>query len=590
MLNSLGKFKIVSEVGHGAMGVVYRAEDNLGRSVALKVLPPRLAGDPELVQRLNREARSAAGLKHPNIVVIYESSQIDDTSFIAMEFVEGESLDQIISSRKAATIVKKLDIIIQTCRGLQYAHKRQIVHRDVKPSNIMVEHDGSVKIVDFGIAHLGGGTLLTLGGQILGTPSYMSPEQTQGRAVDARSDIFSIGVVLFELLTYQKPFPGDNMASVWYKIQNEQPPPLSELLPTCPPELQRVVDKALAKNREDRYQTAEDLGFALQQVSDYFKHDMIEVYVQEGRRFLEEGNLTVAKESIQRALEIDSSHDLARSLFDQVQEQVEARRRAQRVEQVFRQAKEALQASQFEQAIALLDEVLELDPAREEARQYKTLAVERREREQKISQHMERAEKLAADRDLQGAKKELEALLALDGAHNAAQRMLDWVLKELTEQERQQRVRQYTEDARSYLAQKNFDQARELLQKALDLDPINMEVEAALRQVRTGQEKEKERQRREERLAGIQGALKTQDFGQAVALVEQALEEFPGDPQVLKLHAQATRLAELEKRRRQVEEQLPLARSFFQKDQYGEAVNVLQRALERVPNDVRLTS
>jgi serine/threonine-protein kinase len=590
MLNNLGKFKIVSEVGHGAMGVVYRAEDNLGRSVALKVLPPRLAGDPELVQRFNREARSAAGLKHPNIVVIYESSQIDDTSYIAMEFIEGEGLDQIISSRKAVPIIKRLDIIIQTCRGLQYAHKRQIVHRDIKPSNIMVEHDGSVKIVDFGIAHLGGGTMLTVGGQILGTPSYMSPEQTKGRGVDARSDIFSIGVVLFELLTYQKPFRGDDVGAVWYNIQNEQPPPLSELLPACPPELQKVVSKALAKNREDRYQTAEDLGFALQQVSDYFKHDMIQVYVQEGRRHLEEGNLTVAKESIQRALEIDSSHDVARSLFDQVQEQIEARRRAQRVEQVLRQAKEALQAAQFDQAIALLDEVLQLDPGREDARQYRTLAVERRDRVRKISQHLERAEKLAADADLQGAKKELEALLALDRTHSAAQRMLDWVLKELAEQERQRQVREWSQDARNHLAQQNFDQARDLLEKALALDPINIEVEGLLRQVRSSQEKEKQRQRREGLLAGIQGALKTQDFEQAVALAEQASEEFPGDPQVLKLHAQAVRLAELEKKQRYVEEQLKVARKFFQKDQYAEAINVLQRTLETVPNDVRLTS
>jgi len=590
MLNNLGKFKIVSEVGHGAMGVVYRAEDNLGRSVALKVLPPRLAGDPDLVQRFNREARSAAALKHPNIVVIYESSQIDDTSFIAMEFIEGESLENIISSRKAVPIVKKLDIIIQTCRGLHYAHKKQIVHRDVKPSNIMVENDGTVKVVDFGIAHLGGGTLLTLGGQILGTPSYMSPEQTQGRTVDARSDIFSIGVMLYELLTYEKPFPGNDIASVWYKIQNEQPPPLRELLPTCPPELQRIITKVLAKNREDRYQTAEDLGFALQQVSDYLKHDMIEVYVQEGRRFLEEGNLTVAKESIQRALEIDSSHDVARSLFDQVQERIEARRRAQRVEQVLREAKEALQASQFDQAVALLDEVLQLDPAREEARQYKSLAVERRDRARKISQHIERAEKLAADADLQGAKEELEALLALDGTNSAARRKLDWVLKELAEQERQRQVRQYTQDARSHVAQKNFDQAREMLEKALALDPINLEVEALLRQVRAGQEREKERQRREERLGAIQGALNTQNLDQAVALAERALEEFPGDPQVLKLHAQTSRLADLQKQRRFIEEQLQLARSFLQKDQYAEAVNVLQRALESLPNDVRLTS
>ncbi len=592
MLNNLGKFKIVSEVGHGAMGVVYRAEDNLGRSVALKVLPPRLAGDADLVQRFNREARSVAGLNHPNIMVICESSQIEDTSYIAMEFIEGESLDQIVSSRRAVPIVKKLDIIIQTCRGLQYAHKKQVVHRDIKPSNIMVDHNGTVKIVDFGIAHLGGGTMLTLtqDGQRLGTPSYMSPEQTQGKAVDGRSDIFSIGVMLFELLTYQKPFPGNDIATVWYKIQNERPQPLSELLPTYPPDLEKAVNNALAKNREGRYQTAEDLGFALQQVSDYFKHDMIEMYVQEGRRHLESGNLTVAKESIQRALEIDSTREVAKSLFERVQGQIEARRRAQRVDQVLRQAMEALHASRYDQAIAQLDEALQLDPAHEKARQYRTLAVEQRERLRKISQHMERAERLVADADLQGAQESLEAVLALDGEHSAARSKLEWVLKELAEQERQRQVLQYTQDGKDCLAQKNFDQARELLEKALALDPINIAVEALLRQLRTAQQKEKERQRREGRLTGIQGALNTREYDQAVALAEQALEEFPADPQVLKIYAQALRLAELETRRHYVEEQTRIARGFFQKDEYAEAVNVLQGALEKVPNEVRLTA
>jgi len=592
MLKSLGKFRIISEVGRGAMGVVYRAEDNLGRAVALKVPPPSLAVDKELLQRFNREARSAASLKHDNIVWIMESSEIDATPYIAMEFIEGETLAQIISSRRAMPIVRKLDIIIQTCRGLQYAHKKQVVHRDIKPSNIMVEHDGPVKIVDFGIAHLSGGTLLTLTqeGQRLGTPSYMSPEQTKGQPADPRSDIFSVGVVLFELLTYQKPFLGDEIGVVWYKIQNEPPTPLSELLPTCPPELQKVVSKALAKNRDDRYQTAEDLGFALQQVSDYFKHDMIEVYVQEGRRHLEEGNLTVAKESIQRALEIDSSHDVARSLFDQVQGQIEARRRAQRVEQIFRQAKEVLQAGQFDEAVRLLDEVLQLDPSHTEAPQYRKRAVDGRERRRKIRQHMDRAERLIADADLKGAKNELEAVLELDGAQSAAQEKLDSVLKELAEQERERQVRQHIQDARKLLAQKKFDQAGDLLEKALVLDAINIEAEALLRQVRTGQEKEKERQRREGRLAGIQEALNRQDIAHALALTEEALEDFPGDPQIFRLHAQATRLAELEKRRRSIEEQLQLARSFVQKDQYDEAIGVLERALEQFPDEARLTT
>ena len=281
---------------------------------------------------------------------------------------------------------------------------------------------------------------------------------------------------------------------------------------------------------------------------------------------------------------------LLRSLFERVQGQIEARRRAQRIDQVLRQAKEALQASQYDQAIALLDEALQLDPAHEKARQYRTLAVEQRERLRKISQHMERAERLVADADLQGAKESLEAVLALDGEHSAARSKLEWVLKELAEQERQRQVRQYTQDGKDCLVQKNFDQAREVLEKALALDPINIEVEALLRQLRTAQQKEKERQRREGRLTGIQGAFNTREYDQAVALAEQALEEFPGDPQVLKLYAQALRLAELETRRRYVEEQLRIARGFFQKDEYAEAVNALQGALAKVPNEARLTA
>jgi hypothetical protein len=592
MLHNLGKYKIVSELGRGGMGVVYRAEDpDCDRTVALKVLPPNLASDPELVHRFKREARSAARLKHPNIVVIYESSQVEDTPFIAMEFLEGETLGEVISSRTALPLIRKLDIIIQASRGLDYAHRRQVVHRDVKPSNILIEPDGPVKILDFGIAHLASEvTHLTLDGQIIGTPSYMSPEQMGGRPVDARTDIFSLGAVLYELLTYRKAFPGKDYASLLFKIQNEQPPPLSEMLPTCAPELQRVVSKALAKNREERYQTAEDLAFDLQQVSEFLKHDMIEDFLERGRRSLEEGNLAVAKESIQQALEIDSSHDIARGLFDQVQAQIEVRRRVQRVEEALSRAKGALEAGQFDQAVALLDEVLQLDPTREEARHLRTIAAEQRDQAEKISRHMDRAERLNSQADLQAAIHELESILALDRNHAGALRLREQILHEVAEQERQRRLRQYTQEARVQLARKNLAEAGDLLDKVLTLDPINIEAEALLRQVRILQERERERQRREERLAGIQEALGAQAYDQAVNLAAQALAEFPGDAQVLKLHAQALRLAEQAKQRTYVEEQLQSARSFLQRDQYPEAVSILQSALERLPGDVRLVS
>ena len=174
------------------MGVVYRAEDiSLERPVALKVMSRSLAGDRELVQRFYREARSAGKLNHPNIVIVYEIAESDGAPFIAMEFLEGQPLEHLISSRVDTPVVTKLNIVIQTCRALHFAHQRGIVHRDVKPSNIMVLADNAVKIVDFGIAHVTSGTAITRFGTMLGTPCYMSPEQITGKPIDGRSDVFS---------------------------------------------------------------------------------------------------------------------------------------------------------------------------------------------------------------------------------------------------------------------------------------------------------------------------------------------------------------------------------------------------------------
>lgn len=591
MLTKLGKYQIKSELGHGGMGVVYRAEDTLlERPVALKTMSSRVAEDGELVARFYREARSAGKLRHPNIVIIYEIDQTDGTHFIAMEFLEGETLEQIIAARKDLPVVKKLDIIIQACRGLHYAHQHGIVHRDVKPGNIMVLEDGLVKIVDFGIAHITARTAITQDGVKLGTPFYMSPEHFGGPTVDARADIFSLGVLLYELLAYRKPFAGEDLRSLWFKVVNENPEPLTRVLPDCPPQLEKIVMKALAKKREERYQTAEDMAFDLQQVRDLLKRERVEVYVKEGRRSMEAGNLTFAKESFQKVLEIDSSHDLAKSLLEQVEEKIDTRRRTQKIDQSIRQAKEALQAGEFDKAIALLDEILQLSPEHEAAREYKRMAIERRDRTRKMSYHMARAEKLAADADLEAAKAELEAVLALDRKHSAALGMMDWLLKELTAREHQSQVSQCTRDARTYLAQKNFAQAMESLEKALELDPTNIEVEALMRQVHVNQEQETRKRLLEKRLAVVQDALNGEEPDHALTLADQALQEFPDDPRLLKLHAQASRVAEEQKKRRQIEEQLETARGFFKKNQYSDAVAVLQTALETVPDDARLAS
>ncbi len=590
MLTKLGKYIIKSELGSGAMGVVYRAEDpRLGRPVAIKTMSANVAANPELLKRFYREAQSAGQLRHPNIVTIYDIDEADGIPFIAMEFLDGEDLEKIISARKQLPVVKKIDIAIQACRGLHCAHQHGIVHRDVKPANIFLLTDGTVKLVDFGIARIGSASM-TRTGMVLGTVMYMSPEQIRGQTVDPRSDIFSLGIILYELLTYQPPFPGADVPSILFKIMNEPPAPLRELLPQFPPELEKVLLRALEKDREQRYQTTEDLAFDLQRLADHLKHDMVDVYLEQGQRSLAERNLTLAKESLQKVLEIDSTHDLARGLLNQVVDQIRTRQRTQKIDQSLRQAKEALQAEQYDDALTALEELLRLDPTHHEAQQYQQMAVERRDRIQKIRRHMERADKLAAEADFHSAKTELEAILQLDRRHSSAQEMMDWVLKELTEQERLRQVRQHIQAARSHLAEKNYPKVLELLQKAHELDPINIEVDSLTRLVRSSQEKEERRRALEKRLNDIQEALNRDQFEQALSLADQVLEEFPEEPEVLKLHALAGRRADIHKKRRYVEEQLAAARDFFQKNQFSSALALLERALQTVPDDARVAS
>lgn len=590
MRTKLGKYEINAELGRGSMGVVYGAVDpRLGRPVALKTMSPSVAGDPDLLKRFYREAQSAGQLRHPNIVTIYDIDEADGIPFIAMEFLEGESLEKLIAARRDVHVVKKLDIIIQSLRGLHYAHQHGIVHRDVKPANIVVLSDGLVKIVDFGIARIGGGSM-TRTGMVMGTPMFMSPEQVVGQTVDARSDIFSVGVILYELLAYQNPFLSEDVPSILYKILNVAPAPLSSLIPNCPQPLENIVMRALAKNREERFQSAEDMAFELQRVADSLKRHMVEIYITEGQRSIQDGNFTVAKESLQKVLEVDSDHNVAKELLAQVQEQIYTRQRAQKVDQSLRHAKEALEAQQFEEAIASLDDILRVEPGHAEAAQYKQYAVEWRERTRKIKQAMARAEKLLGDADLAGAKKQLEAVLQLDPEHTEARRILDTAVRELAEQDRARQVRQNTEAARTRLNEKNYPKAMELLNQALQLDPLNIEVESLIRLVRSGQEKDERRKRLEQRIAAIQEALSRNVYDQALTLAEAALGEFPEDPEVLKLHTEASRQAESQKKKKFIDGQISAARDFIQKSQYSSAIALLERALESVPGDARLSS
>jgi serine/threonine protein kinase/tetratricopeptide (TPR) repeat protein len=255
----ISHYRITVKIGEGGMGVVYKAEDTkLKRTVALKFLPPRMLCDAEARERFEHEAQSASALNHPNIATIYEIDEAEARCFIAMEYLEGGSLKEYLR-RKELSVKEILDLAIQIGEGLNAAHERDVIHRDIKPDNIILTRKGRPKITDFGLAKLKGATKITKTGTTLGTLQYMSPEQAGGQEVDRRSDIFSFGVILYEMVTGKLPFRGDNEAAIINSIINDTPEPMARYKADVPEGVQRIIDKALAKDLRERYQHADDM-------------------------------------------------------------------------------------------------------------------------------------------------------------------------------------------------------------------------------------------------------------------------------------------------------------------------------------------
>ncbi len=271
MISHLGRYEVVGEIGQGAMGVVYKARDPLiDRIVAIKTINLNLADDEkeEYEGRFYQEAKAAGRLSHQNIVTVFDVGKSGDIAYIAMEYLQGRELRDILDEEKQLPVEQALDIVIQVAQGLAYAHEHNIIHRDVKPSNIMVVRDGHVKITDFGIARMESASVRTQTGMVLGSPKYMSPEQVTGKHLDQCSDVFSLGVMLYEMLAGQVPFAGENVNAIMYQIINTTPPPPSTLNSKVPNMLNFIVAKALSKDVANRYQSAKEFASDLRACRD----------------------------------------------------------------------------------------------------------------------------------------------------------------------------------------------------------------------------------------------------------------------------------------------------------------------------------
>jgi len=274
-LDRIGKYRVVGKIGKGAMGEVYKAHDPLlNRFVALKTIAPALAADPDFKRRFQREAQSAAQLNHPNIITVYDFGEEQGFTYMAMELLEGVDLREAIRARALGHLGRKLEVMEQIAEGLAFAHSRSVVHRDLKPGNIHLQPSGHIKILDFGLARLGASDM-TKTGTVMGTPHYMSPEQVRGQKADARSDVFSLGAVFYEVLCNHRPFEADSVHGVLFQILEQEPEPMRKWEPEVPPSAVALVEKALAKDPARRYADAGEMARALGELRETMEGDTL---------------------------------------------------------------------------------------------------------------------------------------------------------------------------------------------------------------------------------------------------------------------------------------------------------------------------
>jgi tRNA A-37 threonylcarbamoyl transferase component Bud32/tetratricopeptide (TPR) repeat protein len=365
-LQKLGKYEILSELGHGAMGVVYKARDPLiGRLVALKTINSALVDRPDLLERFYQEAQSAGKLQHPNIVTIFELGKEQQTPYIAMEYLDGESLEKAIANQTNLPLALKIGHVVRICQALEFAHKNRVVHRDVKPANIMVNSEGVVKVVDFGIARLMDFSR-TNASLMIGTPAYMAPELFRKKKADARSDIWAVGVTFYELLCYQRPFTGEGY-DIISSIMEDDFLPASSIVAGCPPELDAVIRRILTKSAPDRYQTMDEVLLDLEPVWISLCSEAASALVDQANAFYQRGDLAMTQETLRQARQIDSTNAKVKSLLEKVFADLRQREILPMLEEHLKRGRAFAQFRQFREAQAEAEAALELDSRNEQA-------------------------------------------------------------------------------------------------------------------------------------------------------------------------------------------------------------------------------
>jgi eukaryotic-like serine/threonine-protein kinase len=586
----IGKYEVTRIIGRGGMGVVYQATDpHLDRRVAIKMITGAFAEDPDMLKRFFREAQSLGSLQHPNIVTVFDLGDYNGNPYLVMEYLEGEGLDAVLSNRRQLSLLEKITVVIQVCHGLGYAHRRGVIHRDIKPANIMLCQEGGVKIFDFGIAHVRNQSV-TRTGQVLGTLRYMAPEQFKSQPVDARADIFSTGVVLYQLFTDHMPFEAENTATTMLKIVHDPPLPVANFLSGYPAEMEQILLRSLAKNPDERYGSADEFALDLAQLQGQLKEELIGREMHEVAAFLEQGQVYKAQGSLLRVLKMNQQHTNANRLLREVQQRIQRDEIGKQVSELRQFAEEALADERFDKALEHLDRALGLDRTNPDLQQFREDVRAAAVRAEKLHKALKIAEAAQAEGKLDAAKEAAEAALAVAPNDTQAKTLYRLISRDIEESARQRQMEGYLVEARQQISSRKFTAALDILKRAEELDPAAPQLHTLMESAIAGHDQERRRREVEALVREVEDALNKDDYRAACTKADEGLARFPEDRNLLRLKTLADRQRQVEERKRFVDEQLTMARVLLQAGRNEELHEQLENAIAQIGAEPRLES
>ncbi|MBN2134426.1 MAG: protein kinase [Acidobacteria bacterium] len=486
-MKKIGKYEIIGELGKGAMGMVYRARDSvLGRLVALKTMLEGVDKDEEMLKRFLIEAQAAAQLNHENIITIYDLGHDDQTYYIAMEFLDGDDLKHIMLTQELS-LPEKLNIILQICKGCEYAHNKGVVHRDIKPANVMLLKTGKAKLMDFGIAHMASSDM-TKTGMIIGTPDYMSPEQVMGKKIDNRSDIFSVGIILWEMMTHKKPFTSESITTILYKIAHEPLPSFEELNLDVPIEIETVIMKAVEKEQEKRYQSMSEMIKDLEAVIDLYGEKKMATQpalqgeivklIEQGKNLMKAKKFQNAAEIYNKALSLDPDNSVLKRLIEKVESELIKTKKGD-VEGILKQADKLYKEEKFKEAYKMAESAFDILPDDTSAKimisRIQTTIADK-EKEQLLNDQVKKINTLINKGQYIDALKEVKLLDDIDPKNKYSTELREAINNKRDRADDKKQIDMILNHIKENIRVKNYYEAQKSLSAALSLDSNDPDV------------------------------------------------------------------------------------------------------------------